>query len=157
MLYFWNHNQRGVTFSLICTIFNINWTMCPKCNRQVFISHVKDLNVQFVSVRQDYVSLAIICPIIFSSNSYFVQPNVIFMIMAVPTFWTPGMRCPWALQAESRGLYYWRFSLALFLSPSPFSPQTRAPTNFRWCQWGSERRVKHGHTRREDPHRKRKL
>ena len=51
------------------------------------MSLVKDPNVQFVRVRQDFFALAIICPIIFSSKSHFVQPNVVCPEPAVPTFW----------------------------------------------------------------------
>ena len=59
---------------------------------KVFISLVKDPNVQFVRVRQDFFALAIICPKFSSSKSHFVQPNVICpapAVPAVPTFWTP--------------------------------------------------------------------
>ena len=59
----------------------------------MFISLVKDPNVQFVRVRNKFFALTIICPIIFSSKSHFVQPNVVspvLMLPAVPTFWTPA-------------------------------------------------------------------
>ena len=44
------------------------------------------------SVRQDFFTLAIICPIISSSKVHFVQPNVVCpvpAVPAVPTFKTP--------------------------------------------------------------------
>ena len=56
---------------------------------KVFILLVKDLNVQFVRLSQDFLTLAIICPIISSSKSHFVQPNVVCPAHAVPTFCTP--------------------------------------------------------------------
>ena len=51
---------------------------------------VKDPNVQFVRLRQDFVALAIICPIIYPSKSHFVQLNVVCPVPAVKTFLTPG-------------------------------------------------------------------
>ena len=52
---------------------------------KVFISHDKDLNVQFVKGRQDIFALAIVFQIIFLSKSYFVQPNVVSPVPA-PAF-----------------------------------------------------------------------
>jgi hypothetical protein len=59
----------------------------------VFISLVKDPNVQFVSARKDFFALAMICPFSPPSKSHFVQPNVVCpapVVPAVPTFWTPA-------------------------------------------------------------------
>jgi hypothetical protein len=60
---------------------------------KVFISLVKDPNVQFVTVRKDFFALAMICPFSPPSKSHFVQLNVVCpapAVPAVPTFWTPG-------------------------------------------------------------------
>jgi hypothetical protein len=50
---------------------------------KVFISLVKNPNVQFVRVRQDFVAKAIICPNVF----------LIPAVPVIPAFWTPVVGC----------------------------------------------------------------
>jgi hypothetical protein len=64
---------------------------------KVFISLVKDPNVQFVRVMKDFFALAMICPFSPPYKSHFVQPNVVCpaqAVPAVPTFWTPAVPIP---------------------------------------------------------------
>ena len=63
--------------------------MCPIFIGQSVNIPSKDPNGQFVRVRQDFFALTVICQIIFSTKSYFVQPNVVCLEPAIPTFWTP--------------------------------------------------------------------
>ena len=80
----------------------------------MFISLVKDPNVQFVRVRQDFFAHAIICPNFTPFKSHFVQENVVWpvpAVPAVPTFWTPGY--PKCLYPTLQLTSTWHFTVPL--------------------------------------------
>ena len=82
--------QKGRNFQVKMLNFQYSMDNVSNSIGQRFISFDKDPKAQLVRVSQNIFALFVICPIICSFESHFVQPHVVCPRLAVPTFWTPG-------------------------------------------------------------------